>query len=112
MDRSPDRPPSARSGQAITAVSRLLAAATSAERPDVLAAALAREARAYFVASAALVFVVDQRSNRAAVVAGDPHPAHRDWFGLDEASPLAEALATATPARLSTAQARELALAS
>ncbi|MEA2368086.1 MAG: hypothetical protein QOH38_804, partial [Thermoleophilaceae bacterium] len=71
-----------------------------------------REARAYFGVSAALVFVVDQRTSRAAVVAGDPGPPHRDWFGLDEASPLAEVLIAATPTRLSTAQARELALAS
>ncbi|MEA2308683.1 MAG: hypothetical protein QOI65_969, partial [Thermoleophilaceae bacterium] len=71
-----------------------------------------REARAYFGVSAALVFVVDQRTSRAAVVAGDPDPPHRDWFGLDEASPLAEVLIAATPTRLSTAQARELALAS
>jgi diguanylate cyclase (GGDEF)-like protein len=45
-------------------------------------------------------------------VAGDPPPAHSDWFGLDEASPLAEALAAGRPAKLSTAQAREIALAS
>jgi diguanylate cyclase (GGDEF)-like protein len=71
-----------------------------------------REARGYFGVSAALVFVVDQRTRRAAVVAGDPTPPHRDWFGLDEASPLAEALLAGTPTKLSTAQARELALAS
>ncbi|MEA2375699.1 MAG: hypothetical protein QOD53_2162, partial [Thermoleophilaceae bacterium] len=101
-----------RSGEAINAVSRLLATATTAERPDALAAALVREARAYFRVSAALVFVVDQRGGRAVVVAGDPHPPHHDWFGLDEASPLAEALLAGAPTRLSTAQARELALAS
>jgi len=93
-------------------VSRLLAAASAADRPDALAAALVREARRHFDVSASLVFVVDQRSRRAAVVAGDPRPTQRDWFGLDEASPLAEALGVGTPARLSTAQARELALAS
>ena len=71
-----------------------------------------REARGYFAVSSALVFVVDQRTRRAAVVSGDPPPPHRDWFGLDEASPLAEALIGGTPVRLSTAQARELALAS
>ncbi|MEA2397750.1 MAG: hypothetical protein QOK25_1306 [Thermoleophilaceae bacterium] len=109
---SPDQPPAVRSGEAINAVSRLLATATSAERPDALAAALVREARAYFRVSAALVFVVDQRSGRAVVVAGDPPPPHQDWFGLDEASPLAEVLLAGLPTRLSTAQARELALAS
>jgi diguanylate cyclase (GGDEF)-like protein len=109
---SPDQPPSARSGEAITAVSRLLTAATAADRPESLAGALAREARAHFGVSAALVFVVDQRTSRAAIVAGDPDRPHRDWFGLDEASPLAEALAGGAPARLSTVQARELALAS
>ena len=71
-----------------------------------------REARSSFDVSAALVFLVDQRGRRAAVVAGDPQPAHRDWFGLDDASPLAEALVSGSPVRLSTAQARELALAS
>jgi diguanylate cyclase (GGDEF)-like protein len=111
-DRSPDQPPSARSGEAINAVSRLLATATAADTPETLAGALAREARGYFAATAALVFVVDQRASRAAVVAGDPAPPHRDWFGLDEASPLGEGLASGTPAKLSTAQARELALAS
>src|SRR5205807_7482165 len=70
------------------------------------------EARSSFDVSAALVFLVDQRGRRAAVVAGDPQPAHRDWFGLDDASPLAEALVSGSPVRLSTAQARELALAS
>jgi diguanylate cyclase (GGDEF)-like protein len=74
--------------------------------------ALVREARAYLDASAALVFVVDQRTRRAAVVAADPPPTHGEWFALDDASPLAEALASGSPARLSTAQARELALAS
>src|SRR5947207_1398082 len=108
---SPDQPPSAR-GEALDAVSRLLAAATAADRPESLAGALVREVRAYFGVSASLVFVVDQRSRRAAAVAGDPNPAHRDWFGLDEASPLAEALDAGTPVLLSTAQARELALAS
>jgi diguanylate cyclase (GGDEF)-like protein len=110
--RSPDQPQSARRGEAITAVSRLLAAATGADRPADLAGALVREARAYFGVSASLVFVVDQRARRAAVVAGDPVPPHSDWFGLDEESPLAEALSAGTPTRLSTAQARELALAS
>lgn len=109
---SPDQPPAVRSGEAINAVSRLLATATTAERPDALAAALVREARAYFRVSAALVFVVDQRGGRAVVVAGDPDPPHHDWFGLDEASPLAEVLLAGAPTRLSTAQARELALAS
>ena len=71
-----------------------------------------REARRHFDVPASLVFVVDQRSRRAAVVAGDPRPTQRDWFGLDEASPLAEALGAGTPMPLSTAQARELALAS
>ena len=111
--RSPDdQPQPARRGDAISAVSRLLAAASAADRPDALAAALVREARDHFGVSAGLVFVVDQRSRRAAVVAGDPRPAQRDWFGLDEASPLAEALGAGMPVRLSTAQARELALAS
>ncbi|HEX8073455.1 MAG TPA: HD domain-containing phosphohydrolase [Thermoleophilaceae bacterium] len=109
---SPDQPPEARTGEAINVVSRLLAAATAAERPDALAGALAREARAYFRVSAVMVFVVDQRSGRAVVVAADPAPPHRDWFGLDEASPLAEVLLAGAPTRLSTAQARELALAS
>src|SRR5205085_213902 len=99
------------SGDTISAVSRLLAAASTADRPDALAAALVREARRHFDVPASLVFVVDQRSRRAAVVAGDPHPTQRDWFGLDEASPLAEALGAGTPMPLSTAQARGLALA-
>ena len=55
---------------------------------------------------------MEQRTRRAAVVAGDPQPSRGDWFALDDASPLAEALANGSPARLSTAQARELALAS
>src|SRR2546423_7735778 len=84
---SPDQPPSAR-GEAITAVSRLLTAATVADRPESLAGALVREARSHFGVSASLVFVVDQRSGRAAIVAGDPDRPHRGWFGLDEASPL------------------------
>src|SRR4051794_876137 len=83
---SPDQQ-AARGGAAITAVSRLLAVATAADRPEALAGSLVREVRGYFGVSASLVFVVDQRTRRAAVVAGDPSPPHRDWFGLDEASP-------------------------
>ncbi len=89
----------------------MLAAAAQAERPEAVAIALVREARAHFDA-AALVFVVEQRTRRAAVVAGDPLPTRGEWFALDEASPLAEALEAGTATRLSTAQARELALAS
>jgi diguanylate cyclase (GGDEF)-like protein len=58
------------------------------------------------------VFAIDQRSGRAAVVASEPPTPHRDWFPLDDVSPLAEALDLGTPLALSTAQARELALAS
>jgi diguanylate cyclase (GGDEF)-like protein len=46
------------------------------------------------------------------VVAAEPPTPHSDWFALDEASPLAEALEVGSPLALSTAQARELALAS
>src|SRR5204863_150371 len=83
--------------------SLLLAAAAQADRPEALAIALVREARTHFDA-AVLVFVVEQRTRRAAVVAGDPLPTRGDWFGLDEASPLAEALETGTPVRLRTAR--------
>src|SRR5207248_588468 len=106
-----EKPRRARSGASAGAASLLLAAAAQADRPEALAIALVREARTHFDA-AVLVFVVEQRTRRAAVVAGDPLPTRGDWFGLDEASPLAEALETGTPVRLSTAQARELALAS
>ena len=71
-----------------------------------------RGARAYFAAPAAVVFAIDQRTRRAVVAASDPHGPHRDWFALDDASPLAEALDAGHPLALSTAQARELALAS
>src|SRR5437764_1814075 len=106
-----EKPRRARSGASAGAASLLLAAAAQADRPEALAIALVREARTHFDA-AVLVFVVEQRTRRAAVVAGDPLPTRGDWFGLDEASPLAAALETGTPVRLSTAQARELALAS
>jgi len=110
---SPDQPPAkGSSGGAIGAVSRLLASAAEAERPEALSRALVREARAELRAPAAIVFVIDQRSGRAAVVAAEPQTPHREWFTLDEVSPLAEALDLGTPLALSTAQARELALAS
>lgn len=71
-----------------------------------------QEARAELRAPAAVVFAIDQRSGRAAVVAADPQTPHREWFALDEVSPLADALEAGGPRALSTAQARELALAS
>jgi diguanylate cyclase (GGDEF)-like protein len=94
------------------AVSRLLSIATEAERPDTLARALVREARAELRAPAAVVFAVDQRSGRAVVAAAEPQTPHREWFAVDDASPLADALELERPVVLSTAQARELALAS
>ena len=112
-NHSPDQPPANRSpGGAIGAVSRLLSIATEAGRPDALARALVREARAELRAPAAVVFAIDQRGRRAAVVAAEPQTPHRDWFPLDEVSPLADALDEGVPRALSTAQARELALAS
>jgi diguanylate cyclase (GGDEF)-like protein len=93
-------------------VSRLLSASARAERPEVLARVLVREARGFFGAPAALVYEVDLRGGRVRVVASDPQAAQADWFPLDEASPLAEAIESGGPARLSSAQARELALAS
>ena len=112
-NHSPDQPPGTRSaGGAIGAVSRLLAIANEAERPEALARALVREARAELSAPAAVVFAIDQRSGRAVVAAAEPQTPHREWFALDDVSPLAEALETAAPLALSTAQARELALAS
>ncbi|HEX8646317.1 MAG TPA: HD domain-containing phosphohydrolase [Thermoleophilaceae bacterium] len=74
--------------------------------------ALVREARDELRAPAAIVFAIDQRGRRAAVVAAEPQTPHRDWFPLDEVSPLADALEEGAPRALSTAQARELALAS
>jgi diguanylate cyclase (GGDEF)-like protein len=71
-----------------------------------------REARAELQAPTAVVFAIDQRSGRAVVVAAEPETPHREWFGLDEVSPLADALEAGAPRALSTAQARELALAS
>ncbi|HEX8052951.1 MAG TPA: GAF domain-containing protein [Thermoleophilaceae bacterium] len=94
------------------AVSRLLSIATEAERPDALARALVREARAELRAPAAVVFAIDQRSGRAVVAAAEPQTPHREWFAVDDASPLADALEAGAPVVLSTAQARELALAS
>ena len=112
-NHSPDQPPNRRSpGGAIGAVSRLLAIANEAERPEALARALVREARAELSAPAAVVFAIDQRSGRAVVAAAEPQTPHREWFALDDVSPLAEALENAAPLALSTAQARELALAS
>jgi diguanylate cyclase (GGDEF)-like protein len=89
-----------------------LAIATEAERPDALARALVREARTELQAPSAMVFAIDQRSGRAVVVASDPQTPHREWFALDEVSPIADVLEAAEPRVLSTAQARELALAS
>jgi diguanylate cyclase (GGDEF)-like protein len=90
----------------------LLSIATDDERPEALARALVREAREELRAPAAVVFAIDQRGGRAVVAAAEPPTPHTQWFGLDEASPLAEALEIAAPVALSTAQARELALAS
>ena len=112
-NHSPDQPPASGSTRgAIGAVARLLSIATDAERPDALARALVREAREELRAPTGVVFAIDQRSGRAAVVAAEPQTPHRDWFPLDEVSPLAEVLAEGVPRALSTAQARELALAS
>jgi diguanylate cyclase (GGDEF)-like protein len=112
-NHSPDQPPANRSSRgAIGAVSRLLSIATDAGRPDALARALVREARDELRAPAAVVFAIDQRGRRAVVVAAEPQTPHRDWFPLDEVSPLADALDAGEPRALSTAQARELALAS
>jgi diguanylate cyclase (GGDEF)-like protein len=59
-----------------------------------------------------VVFAIDQHSRRALVVAAEPQTPHREWFALDEVSPLADALEPGEPRALSSAQARELALAS
>jgi diguanylate cyclase (GGDEF)-like protein len=58
------------------------------------------------------VFEIDQRAGRAVVAAADPPTPHRDWFAIDDASPLGDALDAGMVLPLSTAQARELALAS
>src|SRR3954471_24094685 len=72
-----DRPPSATTGEAIRAVSRLLSAAATADGPAGVERALVREARAFADVAAALLVRVDEADRSFVVAAGDPEPMPR-----------------------------------
>src|SRR4051812_39460339 len=104
-----DRPPSATTGEAIRAVSRLLSAAATADGPSGVERALVREARAFADVAAALLVRADEAAGRFAVAAGEPEPTAQAEASLASVPELADALTAELPVRLDAERARRAA---
>jgi diguanylate cyclase (GGDEF)-like protein len=97
-------------GEAIRAVSRLLAAVAPGQGAAAVEEAVTREARVFAGASAALLLRVDEQNGIAVPVAGDPEPPQpADELVLSATPAVADALAAELALRLDGAAARSLA---